>query len=398
MRAWLKDSTFSTVCAGLMAVLVGYASTVTIVFQAAKSLGGTPAQISSWMWALGIGMGICSLLPSLRLRKPVLAAWSAPGAAVLATAGASGGFAMPEAIGAFMVAALLMVLVGMTGYFEWLMRRMPMPIANALLAGVLAKFGLEVFLALKSAFAMVLVMLVVYLLGRRHWSRYAVPVVALTGLVYCALSGQLRWEALHWGLSMPEFTWPALTWSATVSLALPLFVVTLASQNIAGAAALRAFGYHDVPISRLISLTGATTFLLAPFGAFSINLSAITAAICMNPQVHEDRDKRYAASCTAGLIFLVLGTFGAVVAGLLGAFPHELVVAIAGLALLGTIGSGLGSALQDELHRESALITFLVTLSGLSLWGIGSAFWGVVAGMLAFFLQQWQPRFGKKIP
>ena len=391
MRSLLRDSSLSTLAAGFIAVLVGYTSSVAIVFQAARSLGADAAQISSWMWALGIGMGVCTLVPSLWLRKPVMVAWSTPGAAVLATAGAAGGFTMPEAIGAFMVSAALIVLFGATGWFERLMGRIPMPIASALLAGVLARFGLDAFIAAKSAFGLVMTMLLAYLVGRRWWPRYAVPVVLAVGTLWAAWHGQLHPGGIPFGLTMPVFTAPAFHWQAMVSLALPLFVVTMASQNLPGVAAIRAAGY-TMPISRLITMTGAATLVLAPFGAFAINLAAITAAICMGREAHEDPERRYAAAATAGVFYIVVGLFGAAVAGVLLAFPKELVAAIAGLALLGSIGGGLTVAMKEDTHREAALITFLVTLSGLSLWGIGSAFWGVVAGALALFVQQWRPR------
>ena len=393
MRSLLRDSSLSTLAAGFIAVLVGFTSSVAIVFQAARSLGADTAQISSWMWALGIGMGVCSLLPSLVWKKPVLTAWSTPGAAVLATAGASGGFGMAEAVGAFLVSAALITLFGATGWFERLMDRIPLPIANALLAGVLARFGLDAFIAAKSAFGLVLLMLVAYLAGRRWWPRYAVPVVLALGIAWAAAHGQMALPAIDWGLTRPVYTAPHFTWQAMVSLALPLFVVTMASQNLPGVAAIRAAGYA-MPISRLVTITGAATLLLAPFGGYAINLAAITAAICMGREAHEDPARRYAAAATAGVFYLVIGLFfGAAVAGVFAAFPPELVAAIAGLALLGTIGGGLAAALKDEPYREAALITFLVTLSGLTLWGIGSAFWGVVAGALALFVQQWRPRF-----
>jgi benzoate membrane transport protein len=392
MRSFFRDSSLSTLTAGFIAVLVGFTSSVAIVFQAARSLGADTAQISSWMWALGIGMGLCTLLPSLWLRKPVMTAWSTPGAAVLATAGASGGFGIHEAVGAFMVSAAAIALFGATGWFEKLMDRIPLPIANALLAGVLARFGLDAFIAAKSAFGLVLLMLVAYLVGRRFWARYAVPVVLALGIVWVAAHGQMKLPAIDWGFTRPVFTLPAFSWQAMVSLALPLFVVTMASQNLPGVAAIRAAGY-TLPISRIVTLTGAATLVLAPFGAFAINLAAITAAICMGREAHEDPARRYAAAAAAGVMYLVIGLFfGAAVAGVLTAFPPELVAAIAGLALLGSIAGGLAGALKDEAHREAALITFLVTLSGLSLWGIGSAFWGVVAGALALFVQQWRPR------
>jgi benzoate membrane transport protein len=391
MRARLSDLSLSAATAGFVAVLVGFTSSVAIVFQAATSLGATPAQISSWMWALGLGMGLCTLLPSLWLRQPVMVAWSTPGAAVLATAGIAGGFGMAEATGAFIVCAALIVLFGVTGWFEKLLSRIPMPIASALLAGVLTRFGLDAFVALKSAFALVLLMLAAYLVGRRLWPRYAVPGVLVAGVVFAAVNGQLHLEGVHWGLTVPVFTAPEFSLRAMVSLALPLFVVTMASQNLPGVAAIRA-AHYDMPISKIVTLTGLATLVLAPFGAFALNLSAITAAICMGREAHPDPEKRYMAAATCGLIYCVVGLFGAAVTGVLTAFPRELVVAIAGLALLGSIGGGLALALKEEAHREAALITFLVTLSGVTLAGIGSAFWGVVAGALALFVQQWRPR------
>jgi benzoate membrane transport protein len=385
----VRDLSLPAFTAGFVAVLVGFTSSVAIVFQAATALGATPAQISSWMWALGLGMGLCSALPSLVLRKPVMVAWSTPGAAVLATAAVAGGFTLAQATGAFVVCALLMIAAGATGGFERVMDRIPMPIASALLAGVLARFGLDAFLAAKTALLLVLLMLAAYLLGRRFWPRYAVPGVLAAGTTFAAASGQLHLGGVAFVLTTPVFVMPEFTLAAAVSLALPLFVVTMASQNLPGVAAIRAAGYQ-MPISKLITLTGVATLLLAPFGGYALNLSAITAAICMGPEAHEDPDKRYTAAVSCGAIYLVIGLFGAAVTGVLTAFPRELVVAVAGFALLGSIGGGLAVAVNDEQHREAALITFLVTLSGVTLAGIGSAFWGVVAGALALLVQRWR--------
>ena len=373
LRSPLEDLSLSAATAGFVAVLVGFTSSVAIVFSAATALGATPAQISSWMWALGLGMGLCTLLPSLWLRQPVMVAWSTPGAAVLATSAVADGFGMAEATGAFIACAALIVLFGVTGWFEGLLGRIPMPIASASLAGVLTRFGLDAFVALKSAPGLVLPMLVTYLVGRRFWARYATPSVLLAGIVHAAATGHLHLGGVLWGLTMPVFTGPEFSWRAMVSLALPLFVVTMASQNLPGVAAIRAAGY-DMPISKIVTLTGVATLLLAPFGAFALNLSAITAAICMGREAHPDPDKRYMAAVSCGATYCVIGMFGAAVTGLLTAFPRELVVAIVGLALLGNIGGGLAVALKQEVHREAALITFLVTLSGVSLAGIVSAF------------------------
>ncbi|NUN60146.1 MAG: benzoate/H(+) symporter BenE family transporter [Burkholderiaceae bacterium] len=388
---FFKDLSLSAFTAGFVAVLVGFTSSVAIVFQAAQAFQATPAQITSWMWALGLGMGLCSMLPSLWLRKPVMVAWSTPGAAVLATAGLAGGFSMAEAVGAFMVCAALITLAGVTGWFERIMGRIPMEIASALLAGVLARFGLQAFAAAQTALPLVLLMLGSYLLARRFLPRYAVVCTLAVAILYVAIRGQMAWSAVAFELATPQFTMPQFTWSALVSLALPLFVVTMASQNLPGVAVMRATGYQ-MPVSGLITLTGLATLVLAPFGAFALNFSAITAAICMGPEAHENPERRYTAAVSCGAIYVVIGIFGAVVTGLLTAFPKELVVTIAGLALLGTIGNGLSVALRDEGHREAALITFLVTLSGVVIAGVGSAFWGVVAGSLALFVQQYARR------
>ncbi|MFZ3124416.1 MAG: benzoate/H(+) symporter BenE family transporter [Acidovorax sp.] len=386
---FFKDLSLSAFTAGFVAVLVGFTSSVAIVFQAAQAFQATPAQITSWMWALGLGMGLCSLVPSLLLHKPVMVAWSTPGAAVLATAGLAGGFSMAEAVGAFMVCAALITLAGVTRWFERVMNRIPMEIAAALLAGVLARFGLQAFAAAQTALPLVLLMLGVYLVARRLLPRYAVVITLALAIGFVALRGEMSWSAIRFELARPVFTAPQFTLSAAISLAIPLFVVTMASQNLPGVAVIRATGY-DLPVSRLITMTGLATLALAPFGGYALNLSAITAAICMGPEAHPDRDKRYTAAVSCGLLYVAIGVFGAVVTGLLTAFPKELVVAIAGLALLGTIGNGLAAALRDEPHREAALITFLVTLSGVVVAGVGSAFWGVVAGSLALFVQQYR--------
>jgi len=388
---FFKDLSLSAFTAGFVAVLVGFTSSVAIVFQAAQAFGATPVQVTSWMWALGLGMGLCSLVPSLILRKPVMVAWSTPGAAVLATAGLAGGFTMAQAVGAFMVSALLITVAGATRWFERVMDRIPMEIAAALLAGVLARFGLQAFAAAQTALPLVVSMVAAYLLARRLAARYAVVITLAVGVAFAALQGQMAWSAVQLEMALPVFTAPQFSLAATISLAIPLFVVTMASQNLPGVAVIRASGY-DLPVSRLITLTGLATLVLAPFGAFALNFSAITAAMCMGPEAHEDRDRRYTAAVSCGALYVAIGLVGAVITGLLTAFPKELVVAIAGLALLGTIGNGLAMAVRSELHREAAVITFLVTLSGVVVAGVGSAFWGVVAGSLALFVQQYGRR------
>ncbi len=383
----LKDLSLSAVVAGFVAVLVGFTSSVVIVVQAATALGATPAQTTSWIWALGLGMGLTSLGLSLWTRQPVLTAWSTPGAALLVTAGA--GVPMDQAVGAFIACALLIVLAGATGAFARVMDRIPKALAAALLAGVLARFAVDAFAALQTEFALVGTMFLVYLAGRRWWSRYAVPAVLLAGIAVAAAHGQLHLGSVRWQWAVPVFTAPSFTLAALVGVALPLFVVTMASQNLPGVAAQRAAGF-DVPVSPVITTTGVATLLLAPFGGYALNLAAITAAICLGREAHTDPARRYMASAAAGVFYIVLGLLGGAVVGLIAAFPKALVLAVAGFALLGTIGSGLAAAMHDERQREAALVTFLVTFSGLTLWGVGAAFWGVVAGALALAVQRWR--------
>lgn len=388
LAAMLKDFSLSATVAGFVAVLVGFTSSVVIIFQAAAALGATPAQTSSWIWALGLGMGLTSAGLSLWYRQPVLTAWSTPGAALLATAGA--GVSMSDATGAFILCALLIVAAGASGAFARVMNRIPQALAAALLAGVLAQFAIEAFVALQHRFTLVGAMLLAYLFGRRLWPRYAVPGVLAAGAAIAALHGELRWSGISWQLATPVFTRPHFSIAAAVGVALPLFVVTMASQNLPGVAAQRAAGY-DTPVSPVVTTTGLATLLLAPFGGFALNLAAITAAICMGREAHEDPSRRYVAAVMAGVFYVVLGLVGGAVVGLIAAFPKELVIALAGFALLGTIGSGLAVATKDEKSREAALITFLVTASGLTLAGVGAPFWGVVAGALALAVQHWRP-------
>ena len=384
--SFVRDLSVSAASAGFVATLVGFTSSVALVFQAAQAFGASEAVIASWMWALGLGMGLATAIPSLILRKPVMIAWSTPGAAVLAGAGL--GFDLAQATGAFMLSALMIIVVGFTGWFERVMNRIPMAIAAGLLAGVLVNFGMAAFSAVQAAPLLVLAMLATYLLSKRWLSRYAVPLTLLVAVAVAAAQGGIAWSEVAWDWAVPVWTPPRFTWQAAVSVALPLFVVTMASQNMPGVAVIRATGYQ-MPISRIISMTGLATLVLAPFGGYALNLAAITAAICMGPEAHPDPKRRYVAAVINGLLYVLIGLFGAAVAGLLIAFPKELVAAIAGLALLSTIGGGLVAALQDEAHREPALITFLVTASGVTLAGIGSAFWGVVAGSVALFVQQY---------
>ncbi len=376
-RSLWRDVSLPSVVAGFITVLVGFASSAVIVFQAAQAVGATQAQIASWMWALGLGMGVTCIGLSLRYRVPVVTAWSTPGAAMLVVGAGAVGYS--DAIGAFVLAALLGMLAGFSGVFAKVMRRVPMALAAGMLAGVLLRFGLDVFVSMGTQLGMALAMFATWLVGRRLFPRYAVIATLLVGVGVAAAQGLLHVEQLRVELATPVFTWPTLSWPAVFGIALPLFVVTMASQNIPGVAVIRASGY-DTPISPVIGWIGVANTLLAPFGAYGLNLAAITAAICMGREAHEDPARRYTAAVAAGAFYIVVGLFGATVAAVFAAFPKELVACVAGIALFGTIANSLAMALREEADREAALVTFLVTASGLSLAGIGSAFWGLVAG------------------
>ena len=382
-RHLLKDLSLSAIAAGFVTVLVGFASSAVIVFQAAQSLGASPEEISSWMWALGLGMGLTCIGLSVRYRMPVVTAWSTPGAAMLI--GSAAGLPLSDAIGAFLLSALLIVVSGFSGFFERMISRIPVPLASGMLAGVLLRFGIDAFAAMKTQLGMVLTMFAVYLLARRLLPRYAVILTLLVGIAFAGGLGLLHVDGLYLQLAKPIFTPPTVSLAAVVGIALPLFVVTMASQNVPGVAVIRASGYA-IPISPVVGWTGVANLLLAPFGAFALNLAAITAAICMGREAHEDASRRYVAAIAAGVFYVVVGLFGATVAALFAAFPKELVLAIAGIALLGTIGNSLAAALREEAEREPALVTFLVTASGLSLAGIGSAFWGLLAGVTTWWV------------
>lgn len=383
LRGFLGDLSASAIAAGFITVLVGFASSAAIVFEAARSLGATPEQIGSWMWALGIGMGVTSIGLSLRYRQPVVTAWSTPGAAMLI--GSAAALPLSDAIGAFVLSAAMMAAVGFSGHFERMMSRIPVSLASAMLAGVLVRFGIEAFAALRTQLGMVLAMLVVYLVAKRYVPRYAVILTLVVGVAYAALLDLLATDGLRLQFAEPVFVAPTFSIAAVVGIALPLFVVTMASQNVPGAAVIRASGY-TTPISPVIGWTGLVNLLLAPLGAFALNLAAITAAICMGREAHEDPARRYVAAVAAGAFYAVIGLCGATVAAVFAAFPRELIVAIAGIALLGTIGSSLAVALREDGTREPALITFLVTASGVAIVGIGSAFWGLVAGVVAMLM------------
>ncbi|OEC36560.1 benzoate membrane transport protein [Pseudomonas cuatrocienegasensis] len=375
----LADTSTSAVVAGFIAMLTGYTSSLVLMFQAGQAAGLSAGQISSWIWALSIGMAICCIGLSLRYRAPVMIAWSTPGAALLITS--LPGVPYSEAIGAYIFASGLIVLIGLTGTFDRLMRRIPGSIAAALLAGVLFKIGLEICVAAEQQPLLVVAMLLAYLVGKRLLPRYAVLAALIVGTVLAAVFGLLNFQQFELQLATPEWTTPSFSLAAVISIGIPLFIVAMASQNLPGMAVLRANGY-DVPASPLLTTTGLTSILLAPFGSHGIHMAAISAAICAGPEAHEDPKKRYTAAIWCGVFYGIAGIFGATLAALFAALPKALILSIAALALFASIIGGLTQAMSEPDEREAALITFLVTASGMTLFSVGSAFWGIIAGLL----------------
>ncbi len=381
MRA--TSLTFPTLLSGFVAVLVGYASSAAIIWQAAAAAGATAPQIAGWMTSLGIGMGISTLALSWWYKAPVLTAWSTPGAALLATS--LQGVTLSETIGIFIFANALILICGVSGLFARLMKIIPHSLAAAMLAGVLLRFGLQAFSNLEGHLLLCGSMLLAWLITKAFAPRYAIVATLLVGGAVAALKGDVVTAKLTFAVVMPEFIAPTFNLTTLVSIGLPFFLVTMASQNAPGFATLKASGY-PVAVSPLIVFTGGLALLLSPFGVYSICIAAITAAICQSPDAHPDAGKRWLAAAAAGIFYLLAGIFGGSISGLMAALPLSWIQTLAGLALLGTIGGSLHQALHNEAERDAAIVTFLLTASGATLAGIGSAFWGLVAGGICYAL------------
>ncbi|MDA8515451.1 benzoate/H(+) symporter BenE family transporter [Citrobacter sp. Igbk 16] len=370
-----------TVLSGFVAVLVGYASSAAIIWQAAIAAGATTGQIAGWMTALGIAMGVSTLALSVWYRAPILTAWSTPGAALLVTG--LQGVTIQDAIGVFIVANALIVLCGVTGLFARLMQIIPHSLASAMLAGILLRFGLQAFNSLNNELLLCGSMLLAWLVLKVVAPRYAVIAAMLVGIAIALLKGDIVTNDIDLSPVMPEFIAPHFSLAHSISIALPFFLVTMASQNAPGIATMKASGY-SLPVSPLIIFTGLLALLFSPFGVYSICIAAITAAICQSPDAHPDAQRRWLAAAAAGMFYLLAGVFGGSVTGLMAALPASWIQMLAGLALLGTISGSLYQALLHEAERDAAIVTFLVTASGLTLLGIGSAFWGLIAGGICY--------------
>lgn len=383
MKDLFKDCSLSAIVAGLIATMISYAGPLVIIFHAAEAAGLTHAQLSSWVWAVSIGSAVLGALLSLRYRVPVVIAWSIPGSALLVTALPQLG--LEQAIGAYLLANLILLLIGVSGAFDRLIARLPGSIAAGMQAGILFSFGIEVFRALPVQPALVLAMFVTYLLMRRLQPRYAVAAVLCVGAAVTLLSGQLRSEALVLELASPQFITPHFSLSALFSLAVPMVLVALTGQFMPGMAVLRNAGYQT-PASPLITASAVGGLLLAPFACHGLNLAAVTASLCTGREAHENPRRRYIAALSGSALYLLLGIAGATLMSLFAAFPAALIAALAGLALYGAISDALARSLAEPLERDAGLFTFLVTASGVSFLGLSAAFWGLLFGLGAHAL------------
>ena len=378
----LRDLTHPVV-AGLISVIVNYGGTFILVFQAAKAAGLSPELTASWVWSVSIGVGLSGLFLSWRYREPIITAWSTPAAAFLVTALATTPYG--EAVGAYMVSAAAFVALGLSGYFDKVIRLIPPGIASGLLAGILLQFGIGAFGGAGVDPLLVGLLIVAYLVMKRFHARYAVVGILVLGLAFLLAQGRVDLAGLKLEFAAPVFTRPEFSLNALLSVALPLFLITLTGQYMPGMLVLRNDGFKT-SADPIVTATGLGSLIMAPFGSHAFNIAAITAAIATGKEAHEDPTKRWVAGIAAGCFYVLVGVFGVTLAAVFMAFPATFITTLAGLALLGTIGGALASAMADPASREAALITFLASAANIKLLGVGGAFWGLVIGLIAYLV------------
>ena len=375
----IRDLTHPVV-AGLISVIVNYGGTFILVFQAAKVAGLSPELTASWVWSISIGVGVTGIILSWLTREPIITAWSTPAAAFLVTALATTPYA--EAVGAYMISAAAFVVLGLSGWFERLIRLIPPGVAAGLLAGILLQFGIKAFGGMSIDPVLAGLLIVTYVVLKRFSARYAVVGILGLGLLFLLMQDRVDLSGLSLKLAAPLFTMPAFSLNALLSVALPLFLITLTGQYMPGMLVLRNDGFKT-SANPIVTVTGLGSLLMAPFGSHAFNIAAITAAIATGREAHEDPSKRWIAGIAAGVCYILVGVFGVTLAAVFMAFPATFITTLAGLALLGTIGGSLATALADAKTREASLITFLAAAANISLLGIGGAFWGLVIGLVA---------------
>ncbi|KMM78220.1 benzoate/H(+) symporter BenE family transporter [Pseudomonas deceptionensis] len=381
------------IVAGLISVIVNYGGTFILIFQAAKVAGLSPELTASWVWSVSIGVGITGLFLSWVTREPVITAWSTPAAAFLVVALATTPYA--EAIGAYIISAAAFVLLGLSGQFEKVIRLIPSGVAAGLLAGILLKFGIGAFGGMSIDPGLVGLLIVAYVVLKRFTARYAVVGILGLGLAFLLTQGRVDFSGLELQFAAPVFTRPEFSLDALLSVALPLFLITLTGQYMPGMLVLRNDGFKT-SANPVLVITGLGSLLMAPFGSHAFNIAAITAAICTGKEASEDPSRRWIAGVAAGVFYILVGIFGVTLAAVFMVFPATFITTLAGLALLGTIGASMASAMADVKSREASLITFLACAANITLFGIGGAFWGLLIGLLAYAVLN--GRFARREP
>ena len=371
------------IVAGLISVIVNYGGTFILVFQAAKVAGLSPELTASWVWSVSIGVGITGLFLSWASREPIITAWSTPAAAFLVVALSTTPYA--EAVGAYIISAAAFVLLGLSGCFEKIIRLIPPGVAAGLLAGILLQFGIGAFGGMSIDPALVALLVATYVVLKRFTARYAVVGILLLGLAFLLTQGRVDLSGLELQFAAPVFTRPEFSLNALLSVALPLFLITLTGQYMPGMLVLRNDGF-STSANPILTVTGLGSLLMAPFGSHAFNVAAITAAICTGKEASEDPSRRWIAGVAAGVFYILVGIFGVTLAAVFMALPATFITTLAGLALLGTIGASLASAMAEVKSREASLITFLASAANITLLGIGGAFWGLLIGLAAYVL------------
>lgn len=380
--------------AGLLVVIIGFTGSLVLVVPAAEAAGLTPEQISSWVLAISVGSGLATIILSLVYRQPVLTAWSTPGLVLLGTS--LGQYSLEEAVGAYIVVGLVIALLGISGLFERAVRMIPQSVALAVLGGLLLKYGIGLFTGLASDPLIVLAMIAAYLALRRIKMRVPIVGALLAGFIVAFALGQLPLDKVSLDLAAPVVIWPLFSVPALLGLGLPLLVLALAAQDLPGFAVMRAAGYAP-PVNGSLVVTGLLSALLAPMLNHGLTLAAITAAISSSPEANPDANRRYGAAVAAGILKIALGLFGVTIVTLLTALPRTIVIALAGLALSGTIIQCLAGSFSDADDRDASLWALLITAADVQFFGIGSAFWGFLVGVGVYWLLGSGRRAGDKV-
>ncbi|WP_432786804.1 Inner membrane protein YdcO [Oligella sp. MSHR50489EDL] len=390
----LKDISLSAVIAGLLAVIIAYCGPLIIVFQVATLAGVSTEDMMSWIWGISFGVGISGLILSSLSKMPIMTGWSVPGTVLLLSLFPT--LSVSEMVGAHMLAGIIIVLIGLSGHFDRLMAWIPQGVAGGMLAGLLFQFGAAAFKTISVSPLLLILMLSVYLLGRRYFSRYSIVAVFIVGLLFVTVTGQVHTEAFNLQWVTPKLIMPEFSVFSVLSLTVPLVLVSLSGQYLPGMAILKVDGYHQVKSRPIMVMTGGVSTLVALTGAASIVLGAISAAIATGPDSHPNPNKRYIAGISNGVFYIIGAFLTSAIVTLFAVFPAELVAILAGLALMSSINANIVLAVEDKENREAALLTFIATASGMTWFGLASAFWGIVIGMCAALLFNPKLRTGIK--